>query len=486
MPADQGPIVDTGAGSVRGVLRGGSAAFLGIPFAEPPVGPLRFQAPEPRAAWEGVRDATAYGPTPQRVPFAAVTTIPEPSIPGDDTLSLNVFTPWPLPEQLLPVVVWIHGGGYVAGSPASPWYDGAAFARDGVLLVTIAYRLGFDGFGRLPGAPDNRGVLDQLLALRWVHERIARFGGDPGRVTVAGQSAGGGAVLSLMTTPAAEGLFQAVASYSGAPADIAPEHAESVTRALAGRLGVEPTLEAFAAVDELRIVRMQDGDDVDAVPSRDRILGTARELAQGRTFGPVVDGELFASSVADAFAAGVGRGLPLLLGATTDEFTAAFLAAAPLLTGAAPADVLRAAGMPSDTVEPYLRAVDDDRPEAVLGRFVTDAVFRTPALQLVRARGAAPTWLYDFVWPSAVSGVAEHCLDVPFVFDVLSDPDVTRVAGPGAPQQLADEAHGALVRFARTGDPGWAAASAGGAARRFGASSVPAERAFASAAALLR
>jgi para-nitrobenzyl esterase len=160
-----GPVVRTAAGLVRGIQRDGSAAFLGIPFAQPPVGDLRFAAPAPALSWEGIRDAVAYGATPQRGE-TGMTLIPEPSIPGEETLNVNVFTPDV--DGRLPVLVWIHGGGFVSGSTASPWYDGASFARDGVVLVTVSYRLGFDGFGDIEGAPSNRGVRDWLAALEWV------------------------------------------------------------------------------------------------------------------------------------------------------------------------------------------------------------------------------------------------------------------------------------------------------------------------------
>jgi para-nitrobenzyl esterase len=217
-------VVETNAGAVRGFWRTDSAAFLGIPFAEPPYGDLRFLAPVHAKSWSGVRDALRYGPTPQRKALAEITTIPEPSIPGEDILNLNVFTPRPHAatgsEVPLPVLVYLHGGAYVAGSPASPWYDGAAFNRDGVVTVTVSYRLGFDGFGWLPDAPPNRGILDWLLALEWVRSNISQFGGDPARVTIAGQSAGGGAVMTLLAMPRARGLFRAAASISGGPATL--------------------------------------------------------------------------------------------------------------------------------------------------------------------------------------------------------------------------------------------------------------------------
>ena len=173
------PEVDTAAGRVRGFWRGSSAAFLGIPFAEPPVGDLRFAAPVPARPWSGVRDATQHGPTAQRTALSEITLIPEPSIPGESTLNVDVYTPSPSVGDALPVLVWVHGGGYVAGSPASPWYDGRSFNRDGVVTVCVSYRLGFDGFGWIEGAPSNRAVRDWLLALEWVQTNIAAFGGDP-------------------------------------------------------------------------------------------------------------------------------------------------------------------------------------------------------------------------------------------------------------------------------------------------------------------
>ena len=207
------PVVQTLAGAVRGVWRGASAAFLGIPFAKPPVGELRFAAPVPRDAWDGIRDASQYGAPPQRKALQEVTLIPEPSIPGDSTLNVNVFTPAPGDtEAALPVLVYIHGGGFVAGSPASPWYDGAAFNRDGVVTVSVSYRLGFEGFSWIEDAPLNRAMLDWMLALEWVRDNIGSFGGDPSSVTIAGQSAGGASVFALLASPKATHLFRSAIS----------------------------------------------------------------------------------------------------------------------------------------------------------------------------------------------------------------------------------------------------------------------------------
>ena len=251
-PADH-PLVQTAEGTVRGVWRGTSAAFLGIPFAEAPVGDLRFLAPVPRSRWTGVRDAVDYGATAQRRPFGEVTAIPEPSIPGDDILTVNVFTPAPGDtDASLPVLFWIHGGGYKAGSPASPWYDGFAFNRDGVVTVSVGYRLGFDGFGAVDGAPANRGLLDQIEGLRWVQRNIAAFGGDPARVTIAGQSAGGGSVLALLASPLATGLFHAAISQSGSLSPVPLELAQRRSARMAELAGVPATLDGFRGLTEDR------------------------------------------------------------------------------------------------------------------------------------------------------------------------------------------------------------------------------------------
>jgi para-nitrobenzyl esterase len=284
-------VVEIKSGAVRGFWRTDSAAFLGIPYAEPPYRDLRFLAPVPARSWSGVWDALRYGPTPQRKALAEVTTIPEPSIPGDDILNLNVFTPRPRaanrPEELLPVLVYIHGGGYVAGSPASPWYDGVAFNRDGVVTVSVSYRLGFDGFGWLPDAPPNRGILDWVLALEWVRDNIGQFGGDPARVTIAGQSAGGGAVMTLLTTPRARGLFTAAASISGVLTDIPLERAKQTTMRLAKRLDVTPDRSGFVGVPENDLLAAQCvGSEPLEEPTVDDLLEVMRAMDGSLPLGP--------------------------------------------------------------------------------------------------------------------------------------------------------------------------------------------------------
>jgi para-nitrobenzyl esterase len=446
-----GPLAETRTGTVRGVARrDGSLAFLGIPYAQAPTGALRFAAPVPPAPWEGVRDVTRHGATPQRVedPHSL---IPEPSVPGDETLTASVFA-GDLGGRL-PVLVWIHGGGYIGGSPASPWYDGAAFVRDGVVLVTLSYRLGFDGFGEIEGAPGNRAVRDWIAGLEWVRDNIAAFGGDPGRVTIGGQSAGGGAVLTLLAMPAAQHLFHAVWAASPALGDVPATAAVARTERLAALVDVHPTRAGFASVPEERLRRHQ--DEAARTPSLDRLAPMREMLAEGgRAWAPVVDGELLPQPVLAALASGIGADKPLVVGATDDEFTMLTDRAKGVLRLVPPAVALRALGLRHPGA--YLRANGPQRRKgtaAVLGRYVTDRVFR--ATVAAAAAAHAPSWVYRFAWVSPTFGWSCHCLDVPFLFDVLDGPRVDRLAGDAPPQALADALHASIVAFVRDGAPPW-------------------------------
>lgn len=470
------PVVRIRPGEVRGAWRGepgaagSSAAFLGIPFAQAPVGDLRFAAPVPPEPWDGVRDALVYGPTAQRGDQGP-TLIPEPSVPGDATLNVNVFTPSPHdPAARLPVLVWIHGGGYVAGSPASPWYDGRSFARDGVVTVSISYRLGFDGFGHIAGAPGNRAVRDWLAALEWVQENVAAFGGDPGRVTIAGQSAGGGAVLTLLGMPAAQHLFHAAWSLSGALADVPAERARTLSAKLAHLAGVAPDVGGFASVSEQRLAELQ--EKAAATESRDRLAGVQSLLDDGLPWGPTVDGELLLRPTTASLAAGVGANKPLVLGSTDDEFTMTTDAFARALRFVPAGLALGRLRLGRDVRRAYLAANRAQRRKgtaAVLGRYASDRVFRSTVVRVAEARGEAPTWVYRFAWPSPTRRWALHCLDVPFWFDCLDADGVAGIAGDAPPRALAAAVHGAAAAFVREGDPGWSPWSrTPGATRVFG------------------
>ncbi len=478
-----GPVVATTAGRVRGRWRTGpdwqadrpdasalaagtSAVFLGIPFAEAPIGALRFAAPQPPSPWEGVRDALVHGATPKRED-SGHTLIPEPVVPGEATLNVDVFTPAPGDRAAhLPVMVWIHGGGYTEGSPASPWYDGASFTRDGVVTVTTSYRLGFDGFGCIPGAPDNRGVLDWLAALEWVRDNIEAFGGDPSRVTIAGQSAGGGAVLTLLGMPAAQGLFQGALSISGALGDVPREHARSVAARLAELAGVACTREGFASVPEERLTRLQAAA---ASPPSAKPLDVVVDLLKtGTPWGPMIDGNMIPRPTLESLEIGIGADKPVLLGAADDEFTPTTDPLRARLRLVPAGLALGKLGLDGPQRRAYLqdnRAQHRRGTAALVGRYTSDVVFRSTVARVANARSAAkesvtgapsaPTWVYAFSWVSPTRHWAGHCLDVPFWFDCLGAPGVAKIAGPTPPQALATSMHTAAVRFIGQGDPGW-------------------------------
>ncbi|MFI8962933.1 carboxylesterase/lipase family protein [Streptomyces sp. NPDC053493] len=438
----------TTRGPVRGERRAdGSCRFLGIPYAKPPVGPLRFAAPVPPEPWTEPLDATAYGPTAQRRPFAEVTTIPEPSIPGEGVLNLNVFTPEPDPDAALPVLVWIHGGGYVAGSAASPWYDGAAFNRDGVVLVSLGYRLGIEGFLHLADAPDNRGVRDWIAALEWVRDNIARFGGDPAKVTVAGQSAGGGAVQTLLAVPSARGLFRGALSVSGAVTrPDGPEVARAVARLFTSRTGLPATA---AALQDLTDDELLDLQDRLGAPGPDR-----EGLPPMLSLVPFADGELVPEPVLDALTTGVaGAEVPLMLGFTAHEFN---MIPAPGPDAPPLPVLLGGLGLTGERAGAFGTAYADIDPARHFGQALTDVTFRAPSLAVADARAdrGRPTWLYQFEWASPVHGQAYHCLDLPFAFDLLGAEGVEAAAGPTPPRSLADALHRSWVAFVTDQDPG--------------------------------
>lgn len=452
---DAAPLAVTSKGRVRGFRRGDTAVFLGIPFAQAPVGALRFAAPAPVEPWEGERDASAYGATAQRGD-AGITLIPEPSVPGEATLNVNVFAPADAtPDAALPVLVWIHGGGYTSGSPASRWYDGDAFARDGVIVVVISYRIGFDGFGLIDGAPSNRGLRDQIAALEWVRDEIRAFGGVPARVTVAGQSAGGGSVLALLASPAASGLFSAAMAVSPAVGAVTRKAAENVARRVAARAGVEADREGFASLAEDRVLAAQKSA---LTPRPVRAFSSlATLLDDGLPLGPVIDGDVLPRHPLEALADRSSADVPLMIGSTDDEFTGLTARFAGVLRFVPVPLALAVLGLPRSRRRAYLDRTRRRGAAAVLGGYATDRVIRSTVLKAARARGTAPTWVYRFAWASPVPsiGVACHCLDVPFWFDHLGADGVTAIAGPTPPVDLATRMHGCVVAFARDGDPGW-------------------------------
>jgi len=452
-------VVQVKAGKLSGVEGPGCIRFLGIPYGEPPAGPARFTAPVARRPWDGVRPAHAYGATALQ-PDRGMTIIPEPIIAGGDCLNLNVFTPT-LDEALLTVLVWIHGGGFMGGCSASPWYDGAAFNRDGVVVVSINYRLGAEGFLSLQGAPDNRAVLDWLLALEWVQDNIAHFGGDPGKVTIAGQSAGGAACATLLAVPAGRGLFRAAICMSGSVGfELSQESAISLAEAMAAELGVAPSAAAFGEVSDEALLVAQERLTAHRSGSDHSVASVARALSGARLpWAPVVDGEVLAAPVLEAVATGTGAGIAVMAGTTAHEFNMAWRGATWVTV-----DLLRSAaqqaGLGRSFVDDYLARHPGWDAAGVLGQMVTDRTFRLPAHRLLAAHQMASgvSFGYEFRWSAsggANPGLSYHCLDLPFVFDVLAADGVAEAAGIGLPQELATAVHRSFVKFVTDLSPGW-------------------------------
>ncbi|WP_163506118.1 carboxylesterase/lipase family protein [Fodinicola acaciae] len=460
------PVVAVRQGKVRGRQVNGVTAFLGIPYAAPPVGPARFELPAPAARWDGTREAIAYGataPSPAFPPAAISRYVPDPVIDGDDILTVNVWTPDPGGSGM-PVMVWIHGGAFRSGSAAVPWYDGGAFARDGVVLVSLNYRLGVLGFGVLPDAPSNRGLRDQLAALAWVQENIAAFGGDPGNVTIFGESAGGMSVTSLVSAKASEGLFRRAIAQSGAgQIGATAEDAAKVSAELAGHLGVAPTAAALADIGivDLMAAQRKVSDDLAAKPDPARF---GASIVPGQmAFIPAIDGDLLSERPVDGIAAGNGRDVDLMTGTTTEEFRFFFVPTG--IAAATTADGLRAflasRGAPAGAVDTYLRNRPESSPGDVLCAAITDMFFRIPSLRVAEARAAygRPAHVYEFSWQTEVLDLgACHALEIGFAFDTLGAvPAEESLTGLNPPQPLADRMHAAWASFARTGDPGWPA-----------------------------
>jgi para-nitrobenzyl esterase len=464
MSVEEGLLVTTRQGDVRGcAVAEGVTTFKGLPYAAPPFGPRRLAAPQPPEPWSGVRDAMDFGPTAPHPGYAPPydRLLPDPQIPGEDCLNLNVWTPEPTSGAALPVMVWIHGGAFVNGSGAVPTYDGTRFAGDGVVLVTINYRLGVEGYLWLEDGTNNRGLLDQIAALEWVHENIAAFGGDPGNVTVFGESAGAMSIGALLASPRAEGLFHRAIVQSGAGHHaVTPETARLVAGELARRLGVEPTAEAIAAVPPRQLLEAQVAVTLEAQSNPD----PARwgEVASNlMAFEPVVDGDVLPALPIERIAAGAAPGVAILAGSNAEEHNLYLVP--PGITESMPEEgppgVAAAYGLDVEAALAAYRAQRlDGTPGQMVSDVMTDWFFRIPAIRVSEARTTAGegSWHYEFAWRSPQFDGrmgACHALELGFVFDTLGEG--SGLTGPNPPQEVADAMHRAWVAFATTGDPGW-------------------------------
>ena len=467
-------VVHTRQGDVRGALADGVYTFKGIPYAAAPTGARRLRPPQPAEPWKGVRDALAWGAEPPQLRPDPETQklVPDPAPPGEDCLNLNVWTPT-LRDAGLPVMVWIPGGMFEAGSGAS--YDGSRFARDGVVCVTINYRVGADGFLYLGDGVANVGLLDQVAALEWVRTNVAAFGGDPSNVTVFGESAGAMSIGTLLAMPRAEGLFRrAILESGGAHLVMSAPTALRSAHALAEKLGVPATREALAAVPIDRFLAAQAEMKGELIAQPDPARWGAEVVASMLPWHPVIDGDVVPAPPIERIAAGAGSDVDVLVGTNTEDWRLFVVLSGALeqvseemLTGPAAIhgpNTLEAFGLPPEALAAYRAAYPGATAGDLLGAVQTDWYTRIPALRLAESRArlaTASTYMYEFAWPSPAFGGrlgSCHALEIPFVFDTLDAGEEQMVGpllGPAPPQSLADAMHRAWVAFATTGDPGW-------------------------------
>ncbi|MEU1823388.1 carboxylesterase family protein [Streptomyces abikoensis] len=455
------PEVRTDRGTVRGRTEDGLAVFRGIPYAQPPVGELRFMAPRPARPWDGVRDAAEFGPPPpQSGPIPATGTAT-----GDDWLTLNVWSPDPGGSGL-PVLMWILGGGYVSGHAGDPLYDAGLLARQGgLVVVTVNYRVGAEASAQLEGAPANRGLLDLIAALEWVQGNIAGFGGDPARVTVAGQSSGAGSIATLLAVPRAAGLFRRATAQSVPGLYTTPALASALAAELAGSLGTTPTVAGLATIDPWRLAEAITPMMYGLPAEADRWGPLART---GSPFSVVVDGDLVPETPWTALPDGRASGVDLLTGHTRDEFRPFLVMSGgrDKVTDEDTTAALNAFAPGPDGPRAYRAAYPDATPVELFETVHSDVLFRMPSLHLAEAHtaGGGTAHLYELRRPAPVLGGAlgaAHGLDVSLLFGTYDAPQARLLLGEGpVPEDLlavGEEIRRSWTAFATHGDPGWPA-----------------------------
>ena len=446
-----------------GVLEGTTSAdsavriFKGVPFAAPPVGALRWQAPQPAAAWSGVRKADQFGDRCYQGNIYSDMIFRDKGT-GEDCLYLNVWTPSPAPRKHLPVLVYFYGGGFAAGASDEPRYDGTNFAKKGIVAVTVNYRLGVFGFLAHPEltaesphkASGNYGMLDQVAALEWVHRNIAAFGGDPSKVTIGGESAGSAAVSALMASPLAEGLFRGAIGESGAMFNTGGLlAARPLSKAEEMGLNFAATLGAKSLAE----MRAASAEDVQKASAKG---GPVR-------FGPIVDGYFLTAEPASVYAAGKQSHVPLLAGWNADENRSSLLAAKLKPTAASFPGLLKARfGDKAGEAAKVYAASTDAEALASAGDLAGDGFIIYSTWKWIEAQtatGHAPVYRYRFdravplpegMTIPGVKGVAEHSWELEYVFGAL---DSKKAAWGPEDRKASAETAAYFANFIKKGNP---------------------------------
>jgi para-nitrobenzyl esterase len=453
------PEVSITSGRVRGRVEHGNAVFRGMPFAKPPLFGLRFRAPVPPDPWDGVRDAAEFGPPcPQEVFPEAPGARQVPEDTTGEWLTVNVWTP-DTAARTLPVMVWIHGGAYLFGA-GGPGYDGTPFASAGVIFVSCNYRLGMEGFAQIPGAPANRGLLDAVAALRWVKDNIERFGGDPGNVTVFGESAGAGVISALLAMDDAKGLFKRAIAQSVPGTFFSADLAGTITEAIAATAGLPADYEALSETDPMRLVAAQ----MNVTSRMSEFLDWGAVRITDTPFSPVIDGEVLTRTPWRALVSGAARDVELLTGHNRDEYRL-FIAMKGRLSSITDDEantVLDYFAPAPDGPAGYRKAYPNADAGGLFEVAFSDWLFRMPTLHLAQAHAMSggTTYLYELAAqaPAGPFGAC-HALDVPLVFGSYGEglSAVLTGAEPSAEfVMLGDLMRREWLSFATCGQPGWA------------------------------
>ena len=469
------PVVNTESGKVRGQMRNNIFVFKCVPYAAPPVGNLKFAMPVKPIPWSGVREAVQTGATaPFNLPAEGDMdnnpVFRKGWIKGADFLSANIWTPT-LEQKRLPVMVYIHGGAFVLGTSDVPLFDGAAFAAKGVVLVSINYRLGIEGFLKIKGVPTNLGVRDQIAALQWVRENITAFGGDPENVTIMGESAGGMSVGVLLVSPPAQALFKRAIMLSGSgQAVLSGEQANRIANQYAKVLHITNTREAYLKFSPEQLLEAQ----TKVTPRMVKLETEEHADPTGGLvlFFPVIDGDIVPDIPLKQLQSGTSAAHDLLVGYNSDEVNY-FLVPTGLMKKIKLNLILNKAvktvyPAPSALIAVYKKTYPEKNLGELFSKILTAYQFGVPSVRYAdaHARHGRNTYMYEFGWKSSVAGGvygAYHGVELPFVFNNLESVKGERgMLGPdGGPADLAEKMQAAFVQFAKTGNPGWEAYKTG-------------------------
>lgn len=456
-------IIETNSGKVQGYIDEGIHIFKGIPFAEPPIGDLRFKPPVKKKPWAGVLDAIEYGPLPLQGNMPLMDLLLQmlglEFQESEDCLTLNIWTP-ATDNKKRPVMVWIYGGGFIVGGSALPLYDGLALAiRGNVVVVSINYRVGAFGFLYIPGVTANAGMLDQIAALEWIQKNIGVFGGDPGNVTIFGQSAGGCSVITLLGMPLAKGLFNKIISQS--------------MPILQGNPTIKSTNDLMneLGLDTRDIRALRDIKAKDIIEAQNKVLKEAEEADEDEYMGfrPSVDieGGTLPFHPLEALKEGEGKNIDLMIGGTEEENKMMWMD--PLIKNlntqkleSLVINFLRPLNLESESkalIHKYENARKNllpIKPADIFIAICSDLMFRIPEIHIAEAQSKhnSNVFFYIFTWPSPLFKGATHFVEIPFVFGTLDLKGVKYIFGKGPEaKKLRDKVMDTWIAFARSGNP---------------------------------